>query len=104
LSPKADAARAYHARFGTRRGSVPIAVASSYDGVHLLARAIRQAGTTDGSRIRAALEELEPYDGLMKRYAPAFTSERHDALLTEDYLMAIWQEGRLVPAPQSRLP
>jgi hypothetical protein len=40
----------------------------------------------------------------MKRYAPAFTSERHDALLTEDYLMAIWQEGRLVPAPQPRLP
>jgi branched-chain amino acid transport system substrate-binding protein len=108
LSPKADAVlRAYHARFGTRRVEevrVPIAVASSYDGVHLLARAIRQAGTTDGARIRAALEELEPYDGLMKRYAPAFTSERHDALLTEDYLMTTWQEGRLVPAPQPRLP
>jgi branched-chain amino acid transport system substrate-binding protein len=108
LSPKAEAVlRAYHTRFGTRRVEevrVPIAVASSYDGVHLLARAIRQAGTTDGPRLRAALEELEPYDGLMKRYAPAFTSERHDALLTEDYLMAIWQEGRLVPAPQPRLP
>jgi branched-chain amino acid transport system substrate-binding protein len=108
LSPHAEAVlRAYHARFGTRRVEevrVPIAVASSYDGVHLLARAIRQAGTTDGPRIRAALEGLEPYDGLTKRYAPAFTAERHDALLTEDYLMAIWQEGRLVPAPQPRLP
>jgi branched-chain amino acid transport system substrate-binding protein len=107
LSPKADAVlRAYHARFGTRRVAEvrgPSVVASSYDGVHLLAGAIRHAGTTDGPRIRAALEELEPYDGLMKRYAPAFTSERHDALLTEDYLMAIWQEGRLVPAPQPRL-
>jgi branched-chain amino acid transport system substrate-binding protein len=108
LSPKADAVlRTYHARFGTRRVEevrVPIAVASSYDGIHLLARAIRQAGTTDGPRVRAALEGLEPYDGLMKRYAPAFTPQRHDALLTEDYLMAIWQEGRLVPAPQPRLP
>jgi branched-chain amino acid transport system substrate-binding protein len=108
LSPKPEAVlRGYHARFGTRRVEevrVPIAVASGYDGVHLLARAIRQAGTTDGPRIRAALETLEPYDGLMKRYAPAFTPERHDALLTEDYLMAIWQEGRLVPAPQPRLP
>jgi branched-chain amino acid transport system substrate-binding protein len=108
LSPKADAVlRAYHKRFGTRRVEevrVPIAVASSYDGVHLLVRAIRQAGTTDGPRIRAALETLEPYEGLMKRYAPAFTAERHDALLTEDYLMAIWHEGRLIPAPQPRLP
>ncbi len=108
LSPKANAVlRAYHARFGTRRVEevrVPIAVASSYDGIHLLARAIRQAGSTDGPRVRAALEELEPYDGLMKRYAPAFTADRHDALLTEDYLMAVWQEGRLVPAPQPRLP
>ena len=99
--------RAYHTRFGTRRVEevrVPIAVASSYDGVQLLARAIHQAGTTEGSQICVALESLEPYDGLMKRYAPAFTSERHDALLTEDYLMAVWQEGRLVPAPQPRLP
>jgi branched-chain amino acid transport system substrate-binding protein len=108
LSPRADAVlHAYHRRFGTRRVEeirVPIAVASSYDGVHLLARAIRRAGTTEGSRVRDALEQLEPYDGLMKRYAPAFTSERHDALLTEDYLMAIWQGGRLVPAPQPRLP
>jgi len=107
LSPKADAVlRAYHARFGTRRVDeigVSIAVASSYDGIHLLARAIRRAGTTAGPRIRDALEQLEPYDGVMKRYAPAFTSERHDALLTEDYLMAVWHGGRLVPAPQPRL-
>jgi branched-chain amino acid transport system substrate-binding protein len=108
LSPRAEAVlHAYHARFGTRRVEevkVPIALASGYDGLHLLARAIRQAGTTEGPRVRAALEALEPYDGLMKRYAPAFTPERHDALMTEDYLMAIWQGGRLVPAPQPRLP
>jgi branched-chain amino acid transport system substrate-binding protein len=68
LSSKADAVlHAYHARFGTRRVEeirVPIAVASSYDGIHLLARAIRQAGTTEGPRVRTALEQLEPYDGL----------------------------------------
>jgi branched-chain amino acid transport system substrate-binding protein len=61
LSAKADAVlHAYHGRFGTRRVEeikVPIAVASSYDGIHLLARAIRQAGTTEGPRVRAALEE-----------------------------------------------
>jgi branched-chain amino acid transport system substrate-binding protein len=53
--------------------------------------------------VRDALERLEPHDGLVKRYAPAFTPERHDALLAEDYMMAVWQGGRLVPAPQPRM-
>ena len=43
------------------------------------------------------------YEGLVKRYAPAFTPERHDALLAQDYLMAVWQGSRLVPAPRPRL-
>ncbi|MGH8057388.1 MAG: ABC transporter substrate-binding protein [Candidatus Entotheonellia bacterium] len=107
LSPKEETVlRAYHARFGTRRieeVGVPIAVASGYDGVQLLARAIRQAGTTAGAQVRAALEDLKPYEGLVKTYAPAFTPERHDALVAEDYLMAVWQGGYLLLAPQPRL-
>jgi branched-chain amino acid transport system substrate-binding protein len=107
LTPKGkEVLQAYHARFGTRRVEevrMPIAVASGYDGIHLLVRAIRQAGTTAGPRVRDMLERLEPYEGLIKRYAPAFTPERHDALLAEDYLMAVWQSGHLVPAPQPHL-
>lgn len=106
-SPKGEAVlRAYHARFGTRRAAevaAPVGVAHGYDGAHLLARAIRRAGTTAGPRVREALEHLAPYGGLVKRYAPAFTPERHDALLAEDYLMAVWRNGQLVPAPQPRL-
>lgn len=107
LSSRGEAvARAYHARFGTRRVEeilAPVGVAHGYDGVHLLAQAIRQAGTTAGPRVRAALEHMPPFEGLVKRYALAFTPERHDPLLAEDYLMAVWQNGRLVPAPQPRL-
>jgi branched-chain amino acid transport system substrate-binding protein len=97
---------AYHKRYGTRRAQeVPaqVGVAHGYDGVHLLARAIQQAGTVDGAAVRDALERLEPYEGLVKRYAPAFTATDHDALRAEDYLMAVWRGGRLVPAPQSRI-
>jgi len=107
LTPTGEAVlRAYHERFGTRRieeVSVPIAVASGYDGVQLLVRAIRQAGTTAGPQVRAALEHLPPFEGLIKRYAPAFTPERHDALLADDYLMARWHGGYLALAPQRRL-
>ncbi|MBI3978220.1 MAG: ABC transporter substrate-binding protein [Chloroflexi bacterium] len=106
-SPKGEAVlRAYHARFGTRRAEdilAPVGVAHGYDGVHLLARAVRQAGTADGPRVRDALERLAPHDGLVKQYAPAFTPEHHDALIAADYLMAVWQDGRLVPAPRPRL-
>jgi branched-chain amino acid transport system substrate-binding protein len=98
--------QAYHARFGTRRVDevvAPVGVANGYDGVQLLSAAIRQAGSTDGEKVRAALEQLPAYDGVVKRYAPAFTPERHDALLAGDYVMAVWNDGRLVPAPRPRL-
>jgi len=98
--------RAYHARFRTRQVEqvlAPVGVAQCYDAVHLLALAIQSAGTTAGPQAREALEHLPPYEGLIKRYAPAFTPERHDALVTEDYMMAVWKGGYLVPAPQARL-
>jgi branched-chain amino acid transport system substrate-binding protein len=98
--------RAYHARFGTRtvdEVAAPVGVAHGYDGLHLLARAIEQAGSAEGPALQAALERLAPYDGLVKRYAPAFTPTDHDALHAEDYLMGVWTNGRLVPAQKARL-
>ncbi|MBI2358362.1 MAG: ABC transporter substrate-binding protein [Deltaproteobacteria bacterium] len=97
---------AYHARFKTRRVeevAAPVGVAHGYDGTQLLALAIRKAGSTDGPKVREALERLDPYDGVVKLYAPAFTPERHDALLAKDYLMAVWKSGQLVPAEKPRL-
>ncbi|MBI3966545.1 MAG: ABC transporter substrate-binding protein [Chloroflexi bacterium] len=106
-SPKGEAVlRAYNARFGTRSVAevqAPVGVAHGYDALHLLARAIRKSGTTGGPEIRAALEGLDPYEGLIKRYAPAFTRESHDALQAEDYLMTTWKSGELVPAARPGL-
>lgn len=107
LSAKGEAVlRAYHARFGTRRVEevlAPVGVAHGYDGIHLLAQAIKQAGSTEGPKVRGSLERLQPYDGLVKRYAPPFTPERHDALQAEDYMMAVWKSGRLAPAPKPHI-
>jgi branched-chain amino acid transport system substrate-binding protein len=107
LPPRGQALlRAYHARFGTRRAEevqAPVGVVHGYDGMHLLARALQLSGSTDGARVRDALERLPPHDGLLKRYAPAFTPERHDALTADDYLMTVWRDGRLLPAKQPRL-
>lgn len=91
----------YHRRFGTTRAddvAAPVGVAHGFDGLHLLARALDRAGRADGPAVRAALEQLGPYEGAVKRYTVPFSPDRHDALLAGDYLMAEWHDGRLVPA------
>jgi branched-chain amino acid transport system substrate-binding protein len=76
----------------------PVGVAHAYDGVHLLARAIRLAGTAERPAVRDALEKLGNYQGLVRRYNPPFTRERHEALGPEQLLMARFRpDGVLVP-------
>lgn len=96
----------YHRRFGTTSPaqiSAPSGVAHGYDGVYLLAQAFEQAGTTDGPALRDALEQLGSYDGVLKRYERPFSADDHEALGTDDYLMTVWRDGVLVPAPTDRL-
>lgn len=84
----------------TEAGQVlsPVGVAHAYDLVHLLARAINKAGVTDRSKIRDALESLGPYDGLIRKYNPPFTRERHEALGPDLLFMARWRkDGAIVP-------
>ncbi len=75
----------------------PVGTADAYDAMHLLALAIAKAGSTEGPAIQAALEALPPYDGLIKRYAPAFTAANHDALGADDYIMVHFAENKIVP-------
>jgi branched-chain amino acid transport system substrate-binding protein len=72
--------------------------AQSYDAVMLLALAIKQANSTDGSKIREALENLQtPYDGLMKNYDKPFSKTEHEALRVKDFKWTHWQDGKLLP-------
>ncbi len=76
----------------------PVGVAHAYDAVHLLAMAVKQAGSTNRSAVRQALERLPAHQGLVRRYAPAFTSTRHEALDTRQLLMARYRDdGVVVP-------
>ncbi len=73
-------------------------MAHAYDMLHLLALAIGRAGNTDRATLRQALERLPPHQGLIKRYAPAFTPARHEALGEEELLLARYRaDGALVP-------
>jgi branched-chain amino acid transport system substrate-binding protein len=79
----------------------PAGVAHSYDLVHLLARAVEQAGSTDRAKVRDALEQIERHEGLVRLYAPPFTPERHDALNASDFSMGQFREGAIVPLARS---
>ena len=46
----------------------PVGTANAYDAMHLMARAIDKAGSTDGDAIREAMYEIGTYEGLIKTY------------------------------------
>jgi branched-chain amino acid transport system substrate-binding protein len=76
----------------------PVGTANAYDGMHLVALAIEQAGSLDGPIVRDALESLKgEYKGLIKTYKQPFSAEQHDALTDQDYVMVVWKAGKIVP-------
>jgi branched-chain amino acid transport system substrate-binding protein len=76
----------------------PVGVANAYDAMQLVALAIEQAGSTDGDKVRQALESLQkPYEGLIKTYVKPFSPENHDALGPDDYIMVRYDGDKVVP-------
>ncbi|HEX7550567.1 MAG TPA: ABC transporter substrate-binding protein [Candidatus Methylomirabilis sp.] len=86
---------------GPEEAIAPVGTANAYDGMHLVALAIAQAGSDDGAKVRDALENLKAeYEGLIKSYKRPFTPEQHDALTDADYIMVVWKGGKIVPVAQ----
>ena len=66
-TPKAVAfVNEYHKKFNENPIAVAVAAAQGYDSLYLLKQAIEQAKSTDGDKIRLALESLQqPFTGLI---------------------------------------
>lgn len=81
----------------------PSSAAQAYDSVLLLAAAIQQAKSTEGVKIREALESLQqPVDGVIATYLKPFTATSRDATTAE---MIVWGEvkdGRVVYAYEAQ--
>jgi len=59
----------------------PVSAAQGYDSIYLLAAAIKQAGGTDGPKIKAALEDLKtPVEGVVTTYSKPFSKTDHEAI------------------------
>jgi len=75
----------------------PVGVANAYDAMHLVALAIKSAGSTDGDKLRQALENTDKYEGLIKTYVKPFSPQNHDALTENDYIMVRYNGDDIVP-------
>ena len=76
----------------------PVGTAHAYDIVKIVARAIEQAGTTERTAVRDALEHLGRYDGLVRTYDPPFSPVDHDALDVADFQIARFgPRGEILP-------
>ena len=59
----------------------PVSAAQGYDSIYLLAAAIKQANSTDGPKIKAALEDLKtPVVGVVTTYTKPFSKADHEAI------------------------
>jgi len=72
-------------------------VVHGYDAVLLVAEAIKQAGGTDGAKMKEALENLKaPVGGVMKTYDKPFSKTDHEALTASDLSFVKWNGDQLV--------
>ena len=97
---KTPAQRKLFDRIGTKLkapGSFSFAL-HGYDSMLILAQAMKQANSTDGSAIRLALEDLKtPVPGLLKTYTKPFSKTSHEALTAKDLVWIRWKDGKLLP-------
>jgi len=75
----------------------PVGTANAYDAMHLVARAIGAAKSTDGEAIRKALESIDEYVGLIKTYRKPFGPDDHEGLGPDDYVMVRFDGAKIVP-------
>jgi branched-chain amino acid transport system substrate-binding protein len=77
----------------------PVSAAQGYDSVYLLAAAIKQAGSTDGPKIKAALEDLKtPVEGVVTTYNKPFTKTDHEAITANIPVFGEVKGGKVVYA------
>lgn len=75
----------------------PVSAAQGYDSVYLLAAAIKQAKSTEGPKIREALENLgTKVEGVVTTYDKPFTKDDHEAITANIPVIGEVKGGRVV--------
>jgi branched-chain amino acid transport system substrate-binding protein len=74
----------------------PVSAAQGYDSIYLLAAAIKQANSTEGPKVKAALEDLKtPVEGVVTTYNKPFSATDHDAITANIPVFGEVKAGRV---------
>jgi branched-chain amino acid transport system substrate-binding protein len=93
---------AYRQKFKENPIASAVSAAQGYDSMYLLKMAIEQAGSTDGPKVRAALEALDaPYEGATGTYAKPFSPADHEAIKPGNVEMGVVRNGLVVSRQQA---
>ncbi len=89
---------AYQKAYGVERIPSPVSAAQGYDSIYLLAAAIKQAGGTEGRKIREALEGLnDKVEGVVTTYDHPFSATDHEAISANIPVFGLVKGGRVIP-------
>ena len=89
--------RAFRAAYHVTRMASPPSAAQGYDSLYLLAAAIRQAGSVDGAKVRAALDDLRAkVPGVVQVYDHPFNPTNHEAVSAANVVYGVVANGRVV--------
>jgi branched-chain amino acid transport system substrate-binding protein len=76
--------------------SAPVFAVGSYDAVYLFKAAVEKGGF-EPNKIRASLEDIPEFKGLVKHFTrPVFTHERHNAMTEQDMIVTRWTDGKML--------
>ena len=77
----------------------PVSAAQGYDSIFLLVAAIKQANSTDGQKIKEALENLTTkIEGVVTTYDKPFTKDDHEAITANIPVFGEVKSGKVVYA------
>ncbi|HET6281828.1 MAG TPA: ABC transporter substrate-binding protein [Polyangia bacterium] len=104
ITPRAKSfIAAYHKTYGVTRIPSAVSAAQGYDAVYLFAAAVKQAGSTDSHKIKAALEDLkDPVPGVIATWKHPYSKwdannvESHEAFRRGNAVMGVVKDGRVV--------
>lgn len=87
----------YQKKYSVERIPSAVSAAQGYDSMYLIANAIQQAGSTDGPKIKAGLENLQPYNGVIGNFPKPFSAQDHEAIHKENVVMGVVGGGQVNP-------
>jgi branched-chain amino acid transport system substrate-binding protein len=88
----------YQKKYSLERIPSAVSAAQGYDSMYLLAAAIEQAVSTDGPKIKAALESLtQPYAGVIATFDKPYSGSDHEAIHKNNVVMGVVLNGQVQP-------